>query len=72
MEATKALEAAGHQVTKARVPYPPTIGMRFSNRWLAGIAEDAAEPRCRPAGGAHPQDGAPRREDRAQGEAGRG
>jgi amidase len=38
-----ALEAAGHQVTKARVPYPATIGLRFSNRWLAGIAEDARD-----------------------------
>jgi amidase len=40
-EASTALAAAGHTVTKARVPYPPTIGMRFSNRWLAGIAQDA-------------------------------
>lgn len=40
-DAIHALEAAGHHVAKARVPYPATIGMRFSNRWLAGIAQDA-------------------------------
>jgi len=39
--ARDALHEAGHRVTQARVPYPPTIGMRFSNRWLAGIAQDA-------------------------------
>ena len=39
--ACKALAADGHSVTKARVPYPATLGMRFSNRWLAGIAADA-------------------------------
>lgn len=39
--ARQALEEAGHDVTEAHVPYPPTLGMRFSNRWLAGIAQDA-------------------------------
>src|SRR5579871_3042707 len=39
--AATGLEDAGHSVTKARVPYPPTLGMRFSNLWLAGIAQDA-------------------------------
>ena len=38
--ARQALEEAGHDVTQARVPYPPTLGMHFSNRWLVGIAED--------------------------------
>lgn len=36
-----AVHEAGHRVTTARVPYPPTLGMRFSNRWPAGIAQDA-------------------------------
>jgi amidase len=39
--AAAALAGAGHDVKRARVPYPATLGMRFSNRWLAGIAEDA-------------------------------
>jgi amidase len=39
--ARDALHEAGHRVTQARVHYPPTLGMRFSNRWLAGIAQDA-------------------------------
>jgi amidase len=39
--AQHALESAGHRVTRVRVPYPPTLGMHFSNRWLAGIAQDA-------------------------------
>ncbi len=39
--AHRALQDAGHRVTQARVPYPPTLGMRFSSRWLAGIAQDA-------------------------------
>ena len=38
---SRVLAEAGHRVTTARVPYPPTLGMRFSNRWLAGIAQDA-------------------------------
>ena len=38
--ARQALEEAGHRVTQAHVPYPPTLGMHFSNRWLAGIAQD--------------------------------
>jgi amidase len=40
-EAARALEHAGHGVRHVRVPYPPTLGMRFSNRWLAGIAQEA-------------------------------
>jgi amidase len=39
--AKQALQEAGHHVVQARVPYPPTLGMRFSSRWLAGIAQDA-------------------------------
>ena len=42
-QAMRTLEGAGHNVRRARVPYPPTLGMRFSNRWLAGIAADAVE-----------------------------
>lgn len=41
--AMQALTDTGHRVTKARVPYPATIGIRFSNRWLAGIAKDAED-----------------------------
>jgi amidase len=39
--ARQALQEAGHRVSSARVPYPPTLGLRFSGRWLAGIAQDA-------------------------------
>ena len=38
--ARRTLGEAGHDVTPARVPYPPTLGMRFGSRWLAGIAQD--------------------------------
>ena len=37
------LRAAGHTVTRARPPYPASLGLRFSSRWLAGIAEDAQD-----------------------------
>ncbi len=40
-EAAGLLRAAGHTVTWARPPYPANLGLRFSQRWLAGIAEDA-------------------------------
>ena len=39
--AAAALASSGHTVTKAKAPYPATLGMRFSNRWLVGIAQDA-------------------------------
>jgi len=38
--AVSLLRDAGHMLIPARPPYPPTLGMRFSNRWLAGIADD--------------------------------
>jgi hypothetical protein len=59
-------------VTKARAPYPATLGMRFSNRWLASLAEDAADLPTERLGAAPAESGAPRLEDRTQGEAGRG
>jgi len=40
-EAATLLRDAGHTVTGARPPYPANLGLRFSSRWLAGIAEDA-------------------------------
>jgi amidase len=42
-EAAGLLRAAGHTVTWARPPYPANLGLRFSQRWLAGIAEDAQD-----------------------------
>ncbi len=42
-EAAGLLRAAGHSVTWARPPYPASLGLRFSQRWLAGIAEDARD-----------------------------
>jgi amidase len=42
-EAAGLLRAAGHTVTWARPPYPANLGLRFSRRWLAGIAEDAQD-----------------------------
>ena len=38
--AAEALREAGHTLVQARPPIPPTLGLRFSSRWLAGIAED--------------------------------
>jgi len=40
-EAAALLRDAGHTVIEARPPYPANLGLRFSSRWLAGIAEDA-------------------------------
>ena len=40
-QAANLLRAEGHTVTRARPPYPASLGLRFSSRWLAGIAEDA-------------------------------
>jgi amidase len=37
------LRKAGHEMFSARPPYPATVAKRFVDRWLAGIAEDAAE-----------------------------
>jgi amidase len=45
-QAAELLRAAGHTVTWARPPYPATLGLRFSSRWLAGIAEDARDLRA--------------------------
>ena len=42
-QAARLLRAAGHTVTRARPPYPASLGLRFSSRWLAGIAEDAQD-----------------------------
>jgi amidase len=42
-QAAELLRAAGHTVTRARPPYPASLGLRFSSRWLAGIAEDARD-----------------------------
>lgn len=41
--AVEALTAAGHTLVPAKPPYPASLGLRFSNRWLAGIAADARE-----------------------------
>lgn len=38
-----ALGEAGHQVVRARPPIPASLGLRFMPRWLAGIAQDAAD-----------------------------
>jgi amidase len=43
VEATAAvLATAGHAVHHDEPPYPFTLGLRFSRRWLPGIADDAA------------------------------
>ncbi len=42
-DAAGLLGEAGHTMVAARPPYPLTLGLRFSNRWLAGIAEDAEQ-----------------------------
>jgi amidase len=41
-DAAELLRGAGHTLTSARPPYPANLGLRFSSRWLPGIAEDAA------------------------------
>lgn len=41
-ELVSSLTHAGHTLSSAQPPYSPTLGIRFGNRWLAGIAEDAA------------------------------
>lgn len=41
-EAADLLRRAGHTVVRERPPYPANLGLRFSRRWLAGIAEDVA------------------------------
>src|SRR5581483_642733 len=40
-EVAERLGREGHQVVASDPPYPPDAGLRFSRRWLAGIAEDA-------------------------------
>jgi amidase len=54
MDAGRRLREAGHSVVEADPPYPLDGGLRFSRRWLPGIAEDAEgldlprlEPRTR-------------------------
>lgn len=42
-EAVDALRDAGHTLVRATPPYPANMGLRFSNRWLAGIAQDAQD-----------------------------
>ena len=39
--ATGLLRDAGHTMVPAKPPYPASLGLRFSRRWLAGIAQDA-------------------------------
>ncbi|HUZ51752.1 MAG TPA: amidase family protein [Streptosporangiaceae bacterium] len=53
-EAAGLLRDAGHDLVPQSPPYPPTLGLRFNSRWLAGIAQDASgldrsalEPRTR-------------------------
>jgi amidase len=41
-EIVSTLTEAGHTLISAEPPYPPTLAIHFGNRWLAGIAEDAA------------------------------
>ena len=38
--AASLLRGAGHTLIPSRPPYPVNLGLRFSNRWLAGIAQD--------------------------------
>ena len=40
--ASELLRDAGHTMIGARPPFPATLGPRFSRRYLAGIAQDAA------------------------------
>jgi amidase len=35
------LREAGHELVAQSPGYPPTLGLRFNSRWLAGIAQDA-------------------------------
>jgi len=39
--AAELLREAGHTLVAAKPPYPASLGLRFSRRWLAGIAQDA-------------------------------
>ncbi len=41
-DAAKALQEQGHTIIAARPPYPADLPARFSRRWLAGVAGDAA------------------------------
>lgn len=36
------LRDSGHELLSRSPAYPPTLGLRFNHRWLAGIAQDAA------------------------------
>jgi amidase len=53
-QAASLLREAGHDVVTGFPGYPPSLGLRFNGRWLAGIAQDAEgldhnalEPRTR-------------------------
>jgi amidase len=53
-QAASLLREAGHDVVTGSPGYPPSLGLRFNGRWLAGIAQDAEgldrsalEPRTR-------------------------
>src|SRR5215813_4574638 len=40
-QAASVLREAGHELVPQSPGYPPTLGLRFNSRWLAGIAQDA-------------------------------
>src|SRR5262245_14974264 len=40
-QAASLLREAGHELVPQSPGYPPTLGLRFNSRWLAGIAQDA-------------------------------
>jgi amidase len=40
-DAAGLLRGAGHELVQASPTYSPALGLRFNNRWLAGIAQDA-------------------------------
>jgi amidase len=40
-QAASLLREAGHELVPQSPSYPPTLGLRFNSRWLAGIAQDA-------------------------------
>jgi amidase len=42
-DAADLLRGAGHELVAASPSYPPALGLRFNNRWLAGIAQDAED-----------------------------
>lgn len=42
-KAAAVLREAGHELVPRSPAYPATLGLRFNGRWLAGIAQDAAD-----------------------------